>query len=250
MRYWKLFMCLFVYFAFSSGGAAKTYVVATENINYQPMYNFGDRQGKNFVIALFELFEKHANIEFEYLPLPIKRLKLDSTLEEVDFIFPDNPNWKRAPKFDWEFSLPLVDTIGVTLVKPEIQNIRMRDFTGLSTVRGFTLREWKEAGEHYAIPIYYTSTEAEALNMALMGRVMGVSLDYNVARFIIERDKQQHALVVARYLPFSTPSFRLSSHKHPELIQKMNAFLVKNDKEIEALKDKYHIVEFLTQLIN
>lgn len=91
------FSCLFgacvssiAIFLLSISVSAQTYTVGVEDQDYLPHYYFsGDKPGP--LRKAMQAFAKHEGIQFEYVLLPVRRVKSWYSYEKIDFKLPDNP---------------------------------------------------------------------------------------------------------------------------------------------------------------
>ena len=99
-------------FALTAQATAQTYVVGVEQGNFLPHYGV-DEQGQynGFAGELLDLFAEHAGVTFIYKPLPVDELMPALVEGEVDFKYPDHPDWARSAKTEdrISYSRPVVE---------------------------------------------------------------------------------------------------------------------------------------------
>ncbi|MDF2179819.1 hypothetical protein P2G88_16325 [Aliiglaciecola sp. CAU 1673] len=236
-------------FLFSWQLSAKELVIAVERIDYFPHYDFTDHSNPTYASELLAMFAEAYGHRLVFLPFPIKRAKRELLQNpEVDFLFPDNPAWADFQEDGQErhFSAPLVHILGGTMVRPERLGQGLHEFRTLAVPLGFTPIEWLKLQTN--VRIVEVPNAASALGLVLKQRVDGADVEYNVARHYLEQVGAPDTLVMDPSLPFSPVGFHLSSLKSPEIIEQLNQFLIKEEVKIQALKQKFRLVETLADL--
>lgn len=228
--------------------AQNQFTVGTEDINFYPHYNFTRADGAGFANEVLQLFAANQGYQFNFQPLPVKRLyhELDNL---VDFIYPDNPNWAKfqGSQASRVFSEPLIYNLGTTLVLPANKAISLEQFRTLAVIHGFTPTAWLKLRSDYRFKLYEVPNAVSAVNLVLRGQLDGADVEYNVAQQILREQQQENALVVAENLPMTRVAFHLSTIRHPQVLQQFNRFLLSHQAEIAALKQKYQLADSLPQ---
>ncbi|WP_334049066.1 hypothetical protein [Alteromonas gracilis] len=230
---------------FSSTIQADTYIVGAQNIEYSPYYNFSSPHEKGLGWAILEAFSKHSGHQFIYLSMPVKRLQIELKKGNVDFVFPDNPRWNDhiTHSVDKAYSLPLVDTFAVTLVKPENKGKGISFVSNLIIPDGFTPAKWKKQVNENTVYVIGVNSVYEGLSLLNKEKANAMDIEYNVAQRIIRRYPNIGEFTADLTLPFNTVSFSVSTLKHPDIIHELNTFLNSNSKTINEIKNKYGIEE-------
>jgi ABC-type amino acid transport substrate-binding protein len=241
---------LILCFSALANAGARQIVVGIEQIDYYPHYDFSAGQQRGFFYDLMQLFGKTAGYEIRYDALPVKRL-YQAANNGIDVVYPDNPAWQKYLVADYQktFSEPVIYTLGSTMVLPEHRQIQLAEFRSLAVIHGFTPYRWLALRGQYKFKIVDVPDSASALGLVLKGRVQAASIELNVAHEYLRRIGQPGALVAAENLPFSELPFLLSSVHKPELIAEFNQFLRKHRREIQQLKQQYHLLEHRQQLL-
>lgn len=226
------------------GQAQDTYVVGVEDLDYYPHYRAkgGDYQG--FARDVLDLFATQQGIRFDYKPLPISRLYPAFLEGQVDFKYPDNPNWQQDAKAgkSISYSASVVQAIDGVMVLPSKVGATADSLKSLGTVRGFTAWDYLDRIKAGSLKVQEVTAFDASLQQGINGRVDGVYMNVDVARYLLRENIQQpDALVFDAGLPHTQGSYQLASLKHAALIEQFNAFLAAQAEQINALKAKYQL---------
>ncbi|MDX1677451.1 transporter substrate-binding domain-containing protein [Arsukibacterium sp.] len=224
------------------------FVVGTEDLSFYPHYDFTRSGKRGFANDVLQAFAAQYGYKFSFQPLPVKRLyhELDNS---VDFIYPDNPAWHSfqgdlARRF---YSDAVISNLGVSMVLPERQQIRIRQVRNLAVVRGFTPVKWLSLKQFHKFEIFEVATPLSAISLVLRGQLDVADLEYNVASHLLSELQQPHALVVAAHLPFTQVGFHLSTTRHRDVLANFDQFLADNQLLLAELKRRYGLLEQLPQ---
>ncbi|TWC33231.1 ABC-type amino acid transport substrate-binding protein [Pseudomonas sp. SJZ079] len=224
--------------------AAQTYSVGVEDVDYFPIFSVAppDHQYRGYARELLDLFATHEKITLRYVPLPVRRLYHNYWAGQLDLVFPDNPLWSEPgkPEDSISYSQPLLAFQDVMLVMPARLGQPLQRFRKLGFVRGFT--PWKFHAEIAAgqVEIHRAPNPEGLIWMTLAGYIDGANMAQQVARYHLARQGRPDALVAEpRLLALSDSHYYLSSIRHPELIQRFDAFLRSEQRAVAALKAKY-----------
>ncbi|MDU0352667.1 hypothetical protein RS130_00930 [Paraglaciecola aquimarina] len=97
---------------------AEKYIVASQNFNYYPHYNFKSSTHKGLIHTILQEFSAFSGHQFEYRPMPVLRLQRELEKGRIDLIYPDNPLFNNQDIFakGKYYSHTIVRTIGGTMV--------------------------------------------------------------------------------------------------------------------------------------
>lgn len=222
---------------------APLYRVGVEDVDYYPIYALSaDGQYRGYARDLLDLFAAHAQIQLRYVPLPVQRLYHEYWAGRLDLVFPDSPRWHEVgkPQGVITYSQPLLTFQDVMLVLPARLGQPLERFRKLGFVRGFT--PWKFHAEMAAglVEIHRAPSPEGLIRMTLAGYIDGANMAQQVARYHLGQLERPDALVAEpRLLPSGDSHYYLSSIRHPELIQRFDAFLRSERQAVAALKAKY-----------
>ncbi len=228
---------------------AETYIVGAQDIEYYPYYNFSSEHDKGLGRAILDAFSKKTGHNFIYLSMPVKRLQIELTKGNVDFVFPDNPEWYNqiTHKLGKVYSKPLTDTFAVTLVRKEKQGAELSHISKLATPEGFSPVKWKQQIKNGSVEVIGVSSIYEGLRLLQSNKVDAFDVEYHASLYFIQRFPQSASFVADLTLPNNVVSFSLSTLNHPEIIDELNTFLLTNSGEINDIKERYGI-EDIAQL--
>lgn len=229
--------------AIQPAAAAQLYRVGVEDVDYYPIFALSaDNQYRGYARDLLDLFASHAEIQLRYVPLPVRRLYHDYWAGRLDLVFPDSPRWHEdgKPQAAITYSQPLLTFQDVMLVLPDRLGQPRERFRKLGFVRGFT--PWKFHAEMAAgeVEIHRAPSPEGLIRMTLAGYIDAANMARQVARYHLGQLERPDALVAEPGLLQSGDShYYLSSIRHPELIQRFDAFLRSERQAVAALKAKY-----------
>ncbi|NQD95834.1 transporter substrate-binding domain-containing protein [Pseudomonas sp. CrR25] len=239
-----LFAVTLCLYALQSVAATAEYRVGVEDVDYYPIFSVAaaDGQYRGFARELLDLFAAHEQIQLHYVPLPVRRLYRTYWDGRLDLVFPDSPRWREPdkPERAIRYSQPLLTFQDVVLVRPQRVGQPRASFRRLGFVRGFT--PWKFRAEIAAgeVEVHWAPNPQGLIHMALAGYIDGANMAQQVAAFHLSQQGRPDALVSEpELLPSSDSHYYLSSIRHPELIQRFDAFLRSERRAVAALKAKY-----------
>lgn len=223
----------------------KKFQVGVELLSYFPAYNFSAKgPGDSASYAILEKFARSENIVFEYVPLPVNRLYKDFLDQSLDFKFPDNPKWRNDLKGQQKvlYSDPVFEYIDGTMVLPARVNQGKDKMKKIGTVLGFTIWDYLKDIESGSMKASEYPDFSELLRAGVKGLVDGVYINIAVGNYHLEESlKQPKALVFDPKLPHTRDSYRLSSLKHPALLERFSSFLKSHAKELDAIRKRYKV---------
>lgn len=226
--------------------AAERYVVGVENIDYRPYQAGHTGVFEGFGRELLDAFAAEAGIVFEYRPLPPPRLLASLLQDRVDFKYPDDPGWAPEARAGQviHYSQPIVAYLDGTLVRPERLEQPASMLRVLGTVVGFTPLAWRESLDSGAVTLRENADFG-----ALFQQVLSERVDGAYANVAVARDQSQRllgrpdALVFDRRLPSARGDYRLSTRRHPEVIERFDRWLVEHADRVSELKRRAGLVD-------
>jgi polar amino acid transport system substrate-binding protein len=237
-------LIIFYLFMTCNTFALTTYTVGVEDIDYSPIYSstIGPRNFEGFTRDVLDRFAKSENIEFRYIPLPIKRFINVYEAGKLDFAFPDNPHWDKDIKIkkNINFSSPIIVFQDAIFVKPERLGKGADHLKVLGTLLGFSVWKFKEKVNSGKLTLASATTPEGLIKMGILGRVDGVNLAKPVVFYYLKQMDKPNALVMdPQLLPIKNSTYHISSIKYPQVIKKLDLFLRKDAVYINKLKTKY-----------
>lgn len=224
--------------------ALPTFTVGVEDIDYSPIYSGADGPGhfKGYAREILDRFAKSENIEFKYIPLPVKRFLAEYQEGKMDFAFPDNPNWnvEAKKKLKRVYSSPIITFQDAIFVRPEKLGQGIENLRTLGTLKGFSYWKFQQYVDSGKMQIDSSLAPEGLINMGLLGRVEGINLAQQVVYYYLKKLNREGALIPdPQLLPIQDSHYYLSTLRHPEMIKKLNVFLKKDRIYINQLKKKY-----------
>lgn len=218
---------------------AQTYKIGVEDLNYFPVYAFGQEK-KGYSYEILELFAQKEGIKFEYVILPVKRLYKYFMDEKVDFKFPDHPTWKKDEKKGKTiiYSNPAIEYIDGVLVKKE--NKEKKEIQTLGTLLGFTPWDYLQEIQEKKIKLFENSDFSSLLQGVMKESIEGAYLNIEVGFEALEKlGASRGDFAFNPFLKHTQSHYHLSSIKHKDIINKFNTFLIKEEENIKNIIKKY-----------
>lgn len=219
-------------------------VVGVENQSYLPLSSYEKGVYGGFARALLDAFAREQGFTLRYQALPVPRLYAAFFQGEVDFKFPDHPEWKKPDRAGRTiaYSLPVVTYIDGVSVRPGSKGAGADRIRVLGTVAGFTPWAWQDRLAAGKATLSENTTSEGLVRQTLAGRVDGAYASVAVINYQLDHVlKTPGALVFDPALPHSRDSYHLSSLKHPELIAAFDQWLKQNARKVAALKHQYAV---------
>ncbi len=237
-----LSVALLVLFACHSALAAPHYVVGVEAQDYYPHYSNEGGQYSGFARVLLDDFAKSQGYTFEYRALPVMRLYASFFAGELDFKYPDSPQWQEAKRqgLSINYSAPVVSYTDGVMVLPAHKGRGIEKLKLLGTVRGFSPWSYMPLVEQGKLKLQEVNTFQQSLQQGITGRVDGVYMNAEVGRYQLNTVlKQPGALLFDDTLPNSKDFYLLSSTQHADVIDEFNQYLREHAEQVAALKVKF-----------
>ena len=161
--------------------------------------------------------------------------------QSLDFKYPDDPNWKSNLKKGIQayYSNGLLTYIDGTVVKKE--NLA-KGIKTLGTVSGFTPWDYLDLIKANKVKLKENRNLKSLLINTKKGFIDGAYVNVEVAKNICKKlGLKQDSLVFDESLPFTKSGYKLSTIKHPKIIQELNHFIVTHKKLINDIRKRYKI---------
>ncbi len=227
-----------------SVATAEPLIIGVEDNRYLPHYAYAGGEYIGFGRDVLDAFFTESGYDYEFHALPVTRLFSTFIAGGVDFKYPDNEIWSTADKkgIDIQYSKPVVnytDGVSVTADKlgTPIDQIKI-----IGTVRGFSAWDWQDRIEAGEVILSENSSIENLIQQAISGKIHGAYANVDVIQHILQESfSQSGTLQFDQTLPHTNSSYRLSSHKHPDIIKRFDLWLDKNTVFIDSLEQKYQI---------
>ena len=225
----------------AAGTERKVFTAGVEEFYYAPHYFTVNGRYYGYGRDLLDMFARKKGFEFSYQPRPYVRLVKELLRGEIDFQYPDNPDWlvdqKRGHKiFYSQGAIEYVDGISrrrADIGKP-ISTLRQ-----IAMPRGWTPIDYYPLVRRKELVIEEANSVEAVMHMLLTGRVDGVYLNADVVTSYLAGAGLSAEAGFDKSLPYQFSRFSLSSKNHPEVIGEFNQFLVDNAAELRKLKESY-----------
>lgn len=223
----------------------REYIIGVEAIDYSPHYSFTENNNPSFFNLFIDWLNTKSPCQFLVTALPIKRLNAAyEHTNTIDFIYPDNPNWRDMQANRRTYSAPLVTALGGTMVHKKDEYITLSEFSKLAFPRGFTPVAWYLYQANGQVSFTETADALAALKMVEHQRVNGADIEYNVATYLMDKHKVNN-LVLAKNLPFTPTPFHISTLNEHAVLTYISNLVTEFPDEIEAIKNKAQLIELL-----
>jgi ABC-type amino acid transport substrate-binding protein len=224
---------------------AQEYRVGVEQVDYYPIYSAVPPHNhyRGYARDLLDLFAARENLRLIYVALPVRRLSHAYLAGQLDLMFPDNPRWDVQEKpAGIRYSQPVLQFQDAMLVLPKRLGQPRESFRKLGFVRGFTPWKFQDDIAAGRVSIHEAPNPEGLIRMTLAGYIDAANMARQVARFHLKRLGQPDSLVVQPLLlPQRDSYYHLSSIRHPQLIRRFDAFLLREQQAVQALKNKYEL---------
>lgn len=238
-------VCSLFALLFCASSQAESYVIGVEDMAFAPHYSV-DKQGQyhGFARELFDLFASESGVQLSYRPLPVARLLPALSHGEVDFKYPDSDSWAQAQKAGKpvRYSQAVVAYVDGVLVAPQRQGQSIDQLKRLGMVSGWTPWGYQERIDAQQIQLTYSDDLRRMIQQTLKKDTDGAYFNVVVATHYLDNIRARPgALVFDAKLPHTRGTFHLSTIKHPEVLQRFDRFLLEQQAEVAALKEKYQV---------
>ena len=220
----------------------KTFTVGVEDYpNFLPYTAYQQGQYRGLGKDILDLFAKTRGYVFRYEVYPLKRRDREFVNGQLDFSFPDNPNWvadlKRHVKISYAPMLPFTDGV---LVNTDALGKGLARLKVLGVPLGFTPYPYQQLMMTGALRTE-ESTQYDALYRKLIARrVDGAYMNTRIARYYWSQlHPGETPVVYDRDLPHASGYWCLSSIKHGKIIAEFKEFLVSHRRQVDELKAQY-----------
>ncbi|WP_158971343.1 transporter substrate-binding domain-containing protein [Paraglaciecola sp. L3A3] len=225
---------------------AEKFVVASQNFNYYPHYNFQSGTNKGIIWAILQEFSAYTGHQFVYHQMPVLRLQRELEKGTIDLVYPDNHLFNKDKNFakGKYYSDTIVRTLGGTMVKAAKLGQNISTIKRLSIPLGFTPQEgWEVLINAKKVTLIEVNTPLAELQLLAKDRVDAAEVDFFVSQHQLQNNPQFREFVFAPELPHSVVEFKISTVNKTQLIDEINKFIRSHPKMINELKVQYGIVE-------
>ncbi|QTH64412.1 hypothetical protein J1N51_02695 [Psychrosphaera ytuae] len=221
-------------------------VVGVEDVSYFPLFDF-KHQHDTFTTELLRKFGEQYNYEFEYLAMPVKRFGMWLFEKDIDLKFPDNSRWNESDEVNLlskniTYSLPVLDLVAGTITADS--NIKAKqDIKIMGTLLGFHPTKWLDEVTSGQVILYESSSTMMLIQQLIRGQLDAINLEPSVVNHYLSLINKEGVANINKHFDYEVYSYHLSTVKHPSVIAEFNTFLQNNQSALNALKNKYKIID-------
>ncbi len=219
--------------------ASDILLIGVETTDYAPYYHMQNDRYSGMARDLLDAFLTDAHLLTDYRPLPVPRLFLQFTNNQLDFKFPDNPQWSENLKADLtiHYSQPVFQIIEAVMVLNHYQGT----VRNIGTIMGFTTPGISSALNRGEITLTEVGSMEQLLKMLESGRIDGIYFNIRVAQEAAARRDQPLQLTMLKGIAPYRYAYHLSSIRHPQLIERFDHFMRDNPEVIHAIRQSYDL---------
>ncbi|MBN2658901.1 MAG: transporter substrate-binding domain-containing protein [Spirochaetales bacterium] len=220
---------------------AETYSIGVEEVSYMPFYGF-DSLGNFIGIApdILNAFAEKSGIDFEFKPYPILRLTENYLSGQLDFRYPDNPDW-NAPEQAIYYSMPLMVVLDGLIVRKENTGRSIIKYRDIGTIRGYTAPSLEVYIKYGSIRLIEINTYDSMIAMLVSGRFEAGYLSVIPAFYTARQKGLEDRIAFDRDLPFDVANHNLSSIEHRDILEKFNIFLREEKELIDGIYESWNV---------
>lgn len=242
----RFLLAVSIWLAAGAAGAVRPerLVIGVENQPYLPAFTHEQGEYRGFARELFDAFARDRGYRIEYRALPVPRLYAAFFEGQVDFKFPDHPQWKGELRAGQRivYSEPVMASMDGVFVLPGGKVRGVEDVRILGTVSGFTPWAWMDRVKAGQVTLSENPGFDALIRQALAGRVDGAYANVAVVNHQLDHLLNRPGSLQFRSdLPLSRNDYHLSSIRHPEVIREFNLWLRQQRTAVTALKRRHGV---------
>ncbi|GAA0858527.1 hypothetical protein [Aliiglaciecola litoralis] len=223
---------------------ADTFVVGVEDLNFYPYFHFTSNE-RTFARALLDQFAKDNGHQIKYLTLPIKQFPHWLFKENIDFKFPDNERWQEINNIHHlkiSYSDDVVGMTSGTLVLAKNSHNPITTIKSVGTITGFHPTLWLDKISKGEVALLEDPSPTILVQNLVKGLVDGLIIDLAVANNELKRLNLEEKIVYSQQIPQEIYAYKLSTVKHPHILQQFNQWQIQRRDFITALKSEFGIL--------
>jgi polar amino acid transport system substrate-binding protein len=221
----------------------RNFTVGVEDYeNFLPYSEYKDGKYAGLGKDMLDAFAKQQGYTFTYQVYPLKRRDKLFVDGQVDFAFPDNPNWVADLKKGVNISYaPMLEFTDGVLVRAENKSKGIARLKVLGIPLGFTPYPYQQLMSTGTLRVEESAQYDALYQKLILRRVDGAYMNTRIASYYWSkiRKSEQAPVTYDPDLPHASGFWYLSSHKHPKVIEEFKKFLSVNKAQIDELKKHY-----------
>ncbi len=212
---------------------SKSYIAAIPELSYFPYYEktaAGEIRG--FIPEMIRKFSRDTKLDIKMVVQPIKRYYHNLFERKIDFVIPDTENWTTDLKKGHPvvYSQSFLTTIDGLLVKTEKKDAGIEVIGKVGSPIGFTPWAIIDRVKSEKIRVSHNPSQKGLLLQVIKGRIDAAFMCVSVGMYYTRKEINNNgALAFAYNMPYSRDKLKLSTIKHPDIIQQFDRWLEEND---------------------
>ncbi len=223
--------------------ARRIYTVGVEDYeNFLPYSEWKNGVYSGLGRDMLDAFASTRGLEFRYVVLPLKRRDAMFVRGDLDFIFPDNPNWVTTLKGNLRIAYaPMMEFTDGVLVRPQDLGKGVARIKVLGIPNGFTPYPYQQLINSGQMRIEESVQYDRLYEKLQRGRVDGAYLNTRIAEYYFAHagSESGEAPVFDPDLPHASGHWYLSSYKHPAEVLAMRDFMRDRLPQVEEMKQRW-----------
>lgn len=210
---------------------AKTVVIGLESTYYPPRYYLEEGKPAGIDVERLTQAFKALGYDIDWKVKPVNELYQALWKGEIDFKFPDNPEWKYEAKQGKEvlYSAAVQSDTDGLFVLPKYANRSLEKIKKVGTLRGFTVVSLEHSVRAGKIQVLEYDDTSALMQAAIQGKIDGAYLSKGVGNYYLSKIlRVPNALVFDASLPTAENPYYLSSLKKGKLLSKLNEWMKGN----------------------
>ena len=223
----------------------ETYEIAFPIQDFYPQYHVTYQSKKGLLVEILKKFSKDESIKINLEGYPVSRYLEMFKNGQVDFLFPDNPHWKKSPQTGKVvFSDPVIKSKVVFFTSHK--DLRQKDVKSIATIEGYVvspLKERIESKDLRDLKITYIHKVDSLLQFVSKKRADIGFFHKDIIERVL-KEKNIPIKILPSY-PQTSYTYHLSTIKHPKVILRFNSWLKENQTWIDQRKKDLYISDII-----
>jgi len=232
--------------------AEQQLTIGVEEINYFPYYTLEDGVYRGFLRDIMDTFAKQHNYKIHYMAHSPAELTNALIKDTVGFAMPDNDYWSADKKKGQTiiYSDPIVTYTDGAFVKKRFVGASIDRIKKIGIISGFNPYPYYERIEQNKLKAIKYKTISEVISGLItdevdaiyFNKLMTIHYLFNMnLETLAQYPPTDHYIDFDPNLPHINSTFKLSTIKHQDVVDKLNTYLQENWKNISALRARYNI---------
>lgn len=223
-----LVLSFMLFFAILPKAFSKTVSIGLESTYYPPRYYMEEGKPAGINVELLTKAFQSMGYDIQWKVKPVNELYQDLLKGELDFKFPDNPEWKYEAKQNKNilYSDTVQSDVDGLFVLPKKMGISLEKIKKVGTLKGFTVVSLEHNIRNGNIHVAEYDDTSMLIQAAIKGKIDGAYLSKGVGNYYLSKIlRSPGKLVFDESLPTSSNPYYLSTLKQDKLLLKLNEWL-------------------------